>query len=257
MSENPLNACITRRQGLTADLAILRVALDSGPPGEFQPGQFASVGLPSLERQGRLVKRPYSIASAPLDPEIELYVKRVAGGRLTAQLLDLEEGGRLWVDERILGRFTLEPVPPDLVVVAVATGTGLSPFMSMLRHHPPGGQPGGRWRRFVLVHGVRSADELGYRAELEARAARDPDFVYLPVVSRDSAWPGTRGRVQVLFDPDTFASKAGAPLDPEVAHVLLCGNPAMIEDLRILLAPRGFRPPASGQPGNLHFERYW
>ncbi len=257
MLQTDLNARLASRTLLTPDLSILRIALDSGTPAVFQPGQFVSVGLPSAERPGRLVKRPYSIASAPGESELELYVKRVAGGRLTAQLLDLDPGDRLWADPRILGRFTLDPVPTESVIVAVATGTGLAPFVSMLRHHAPASGAAGRWRRFVLLHGVRSANELGYRAELESRAARDPGFVYLPVVSRDPSWKGARGHVQVLLDPEAFAAEADVTLDPQRTHVFLCGNPAMIEDVLLRLAPLGFRTQRDGQPGHVHFERYW
>jgi ferredoxin--NADP+ reductase len=136
----------------------------------------------------------------------------------------------------------------------VATGTGLAPYLSMLRTHraaPP-------WRRCVLVHGVRHAADLAYDAELRARAVEDPRFRYAPVASRDPGdWPGLRGHVQVALEPERFQSLAGFPLDPASCEVLLCGNPAMIGSVRELLAPRGFESGTAAAPGNLHYEKYW
>ena len=155
-------------------------------------------------------------------------------------------------------------MPDGSDLALIATGTGLAPFMSMLRAAPVGqpspASPARRWRRCVLVHGARNATELGYRAELTARAAADPDFTYLPLVTREPegpGWTGLRGRVQSLLEGDTWTAQVGAPLDPATWHVFLCGNPAMIDDVDRRLGARGFRHHSKRQPGTLHFERYW
>jgi ferredoxin--NADP+ reductase len=137
----------------------------------------------------------------------------------------------------------------------VSTGTGIAPFMSMLRTYR--GQD--RWRRFVVVNGVRRASDLGYRDELEAICRADPTVCYVPVVSRepDATWSGLRGRVQIILDQEVFHPRVGAPLHPDDCHVFLCGNPAMLDELELLLQARGFRTHERHQPGNIHLERYW
>lgn len=257
------NARILAREDLTDSLRVVRVAPLEGPPPDFEPGQFVQLGLPegSAGHAGhaghaRWIRRSYSIASPPGLPHLEFCIQLVEGGAFSQLLRPLQPGARLWMDDRAHGRFTLDGVQPGEDVVALATGTGVAPFLSMLRCHerdPP-------WRRFALVHGVRLACELGFRGSFEERAARDPRFIYVPTVTREpegAAWNGRRGRVQALLEPEVFAAAAGFELDPATSHVFLCGNPAMIDAVRALLIARGFRPHLRTAAGNLHYERYW
>jgi ferredoxin--NADP+ reductase len=264
-SSNAPNATIVRRRNLNERAAIVHVRPDAGDVADFVPGQFIQLGLPGDAKPGdeltgriRLVKRSYSIASSPREREsFELFLTRVDDGKLTPRLWSMEEGARLWIDPIPKGFFTLERVPPGRDLVMVATGTGLAPFVSMLRFHRDDPD---RFRRYVVVHGARERSDLAYDDELRAAQRSDPRVRYVPVLSRLSpadTWEGTRGHVQVALEPTTFEFATGAPLDPERSHVFLCGNPQMIEDVREMLAPRGFVLDTAKTPGNLHFERYW
>jgi ferredoxin/flavodoxin---NADP+ reductase len=261
------NATLVDRREIHEHGVVLRVRPDVVPIPRFLPGQFVNLGLPEPARprpgepplagppRTRIAKRSYSIASSALETDhYDFYVALVAEGRLTPALWKIEAGGRCWLDTKPLGSFTLERVPPDRDLVLVATGTGLAPYLSMLRTHrtePP-------WRRCVLIHGVRHAADLGFREEIESRQREDDRFRYAPVVSRDpGAWTGVRGRVQVALEAERFPQLAGFDLDPASCHVFLCGNPAMIQDVRERLSPSGFLPPTATTPGNLHFEKYW
>jgi ferredoxin--NADP+ reductase len=266
MDASALNATIVHRREIHERLAILHVRPDALPFPVFEPGQFVQLGLiqeapprPGSQAGGaprlRISKRSYSIASSPLEREhYEFFLALVEEGRLTPHLWKLGEGDRCFVDSRAIGTFTLRRVPPGIDLVLVATGTGVAPYVSMLRTYradPP-------WRRAVLIHGARHASELAYDLELEAHARSDPRFRYLPVVSRDpETWLGEKGHVQVALAPDRFAALAGFPLDSSSCHVLLCGNPDMIRSVRDLLSPLGFAAPTADAPGNLHYERYW
>lgn len=262
------NAVISARRDLNERVAIVHVRPDSGSVTGFEPGQFIQLGLPagpSAARPGnegvtrtKLVKRSYSIASAPHEREAyELCITLVEEGKLTPRLLGLDAGDRLWHDATPKGAFTLEHVPHGVDLVLVATGTGIAPFVSMLRAY---GRDRRRFPRLVIVHGARERSDLAYHDELTAAARTDRRVAYLPVLSREpreSAWNGLRGRVQLALAPACFQSRAGFVLDPNRAHVLLCGNPAMIDDVRALLAARGFVTDTPRTPGNVHFERYW
>lgn len=258
-----LNARVVHREALGAELAILRIAAESESCPVFVPGQFITLGLPrssvapAANDRVRLTKRPYSIASAASERRwLEFYVVRIDEGRFTPQLLELHEGDRLWLDRRAQGRFTLEPFPAGRNLLMIASGTGVAPFVAMLRTHradPP-------WRRAVLLHGVRLAADLGYRPELEALAGADERFTYIPIASREPAagtWSGLRGRVQIALDDEVFTRLAGASLAPAEWHAYLCGNPQMVDDVEQLLLGRGFTTHRNKQPGNIHLERYW
>ena len=251
--EIEFNATVGEREDVSESVFVLRVKPDEAEPPRFEPGQFVQVGLPmeTPARDGsgvmrvRMQKRSYSLASAPGDPRgYELCLALVASGRLTPELHRMQPGARLFLDTRPQGRFTLERIEPTRELVLVATGTGIAPYVSMRRAYAGKG----RWRRMTIVHGVRHVSDLCYRAELEQSAREDPSFSYLPIVSRER-WSGLTGRVQQVLGDSEIA--------PERCHVFLCGNPAMIDETRKLLEPRGFVPDTPETLGGLRFERYW
>jgi len=266
------NATVSYWEDVNDELAIFRIEPDQGPVPAFEAGQFATLGLPRNHppvagadddspddrRSEKLWRRAYSIASSPHERRyLEFYAVVVEGGEFTPKLWLNKVGSRLWLDPKIEGDFTLKGVPEGRDLVTVSTGTGLAPYLSMYKSF----RDTGRWRRFVIVHGVRRAADLGYRAELETLAAEDRSLVYIPCVSReaeDSPFSGIRGRVTaVLEDEAAYARLAGAPLRSDDAHVFLCGNPDMIDQVETIMHRRGFVTQTPKSPGNLHFERYW
>jgi ferredoxin--NADP+ reductase len=262
------NATIVQRRDVNDRVAILLIQPDSGRIEPFVPGQFVNLGLPAdvpsavapaePPARTKLVKRSYSIASAPREAEAyELCVAWVDEGKLSSKLKPLHAGDRLWHDPIPKGIFTLEKIPDGLDLVFVATATGVAPFISMWREYRD--KPG-RFRRFVVVYGARERSDLAYHDELTEAARSDARVRYVPVLSRESpgsTWTGLRGHVQVAVDPTRAKEALGFALDPATTRIFLCGNPAMIEDVRQLILPHGFVPDTARQPGNVHFERYW
>ena len=265
--ENPLNSTVIAREDLHNELAIIKIRPDDGPVAPFKPGQFCTLGLPAPpdpdkpanpKRKGpKLIRRAYSIASSPKVSEyLEVFVVLVSEGRLTPNLWTVPVDGKLFMDPKIRGEFTLDAIPEGKDLVMASTGTGLAPFLSMLRTH----RGENRWRRLVMIHGVRNAWDLGYREELERIAAEDESVFYIPVCSRepeDSDWAGPRGRVQAVLDETVFKQHTGFTMNPQDAHLFLCGNPAMITAVQEQFEARGFVTSTKKQAGNIHFERYW
>ncbi len=263
------NATVIEREDLHEELAVIKLQPDRGQVGEFLPGQFCTLGLPPADgsawvkpdgtprNRPKLIRRAYSIASSPLVTDhLEVFVVLVAEGKLTPNLWTVAEGEKLFMDERIRGEFTLENIRRGKDMIAVSTGTGIAPFMSMLRTY----RNTGRWRRFVMVHGVRYERDLGYRAELEQTAAEDDSFYYIPVCSREpdeSAWTGERGRVNAVLEGERFKRLTGFEPTPEQSDLFLCGNPAMINEVEQMFIKRGFTTTTKKAVGNIHFERYW
>lgn len=216
----------------------------------FAAGQFVNLGL---EIGGTLVRRSYSIASPPGVP-LEFYLREVPGGELTPVLVRLEPGTQIWVERKPQGFFTLAYVPPARQLWLVATGTGLGPFLSMLR-------AGDLWQRFErvsVVHGVRDPNHLSYRDELAALALAHPGRLsYTPLVSGGAPGDALPGRVTTAFADGSLEARAGLKLDPELSHLMLCGNPDMILELTAVLALRGLRKHRVRSPGHISAEKYW
>ncbi len=257
MTDQPLNATVIYREDPFEETAIVRVEPDGWDLPVFTPGQFATLGLPDPENPGdKLLKRVYSIASPPGLPYLEFYIRLVKAGNFTQRLWPCEVGDSIFLEPRIVGTFTLDPIPEGSNLILISTGTGLAPYVSMTQHF----SGKGRWRHLAVIHGVRVVGELGYRQMLSEMSQADEAMVYLPLVTRepeDSPWTGLRGRVQSLFEEGVFEGHAGFPLDPEQCQVMLCGNPDMIDEMEKQLKPLGFNRHTSSEPGNLHFERYW
>jgi len=206
-----------------------------------------------LQLPGGFVSRSYSLASAPGEP-LEVLLARVGEGALTPALFELREGSTLVLDPKPQGFFTFDFVPPHRELWLLATGTGLGPFLSMLRSSRAfeGAE------RVILVHGTRGPLELAHRRELEALAAeRGPAFRYVPVLSRESEAGLLSGRVTHVLSSGELERRVETPISPETAHFLLCGNPTMIDDVSALLGQRGLKRHRQRAPGHITTEKYW
>lgn len=266
-----LNAVLRERVDLAPGLALFRVAPRGWELPDFRAGQFAVLGLPgSAPRdeeadpeetpppEDKLIRRAYSVASSPRERDhLELFITRVDSGALTPRLFHLSPGDPLWLSPKCSGLFTLDEVPPEKDVILVATGTGLAPYISMLRTHLDQ-EP---TRRYAVLLGARHSWNLGYHDELQELSEKHPHFTYLPCLTRpeqeETPWEGVVGRVQVLWEGDHLERAWGKRPAPESAHVFFCGNPVMVEDMLVLAQAEGFREHTRKEPGEAHLERYW
>lgn len=271
MRNEELNAILKERIEVAPGLGMFRVAPDGWPLPRYTAGQYCVIGLPAgaprasmsdpepaPEDPGRLIRRAYSIASSPLARDhLELFVNLIPSGELTPRLFALQPGDRLWLGPKLTGMFTLRDVSRDKHLALVATGTGLAPYMSMLRTELERRDR----RRFAVLHGARHSWDLGYSAELHTMARLCPTFTYLPAVSRPAEelvpWGGATGHVQALWAGGALTRAWGFRPTPEDTHVFLCGNPTMIDDMIALLGHERFRVHERRAPGQIHLERYW
>ncbi len=235
------NATIVRRRDLTEAIMSLWIRPDA--PVHFAAGQYLSLGV---RVGGRLVQRPYSPASGPADPEIELLIRHVRGGELTSRLWNVRDGARVHLGPA-KGLFRLRP-DDHRDHLLVATGTGIAPVVAMIgelsrRPQPPA---------IAVFHGVAHRRELAFEERLETWAGTADRFRYLPAVSRpddvaNEGWSGRAGRLTNLL-PDLLREVACAPTRT-VAY--LCGNPAVVSGIGAGLAAQGV--PADA----IHSEEYW
>ena len=211
----------------------------------------------TLEDPERMIRRAYSIASeSRADEYLEFYLTLVMSGELTPRLFGLKLRDRLYLGPKAVGVFTLAKAAPDKHILMIGTGTGLAPYMSMLRSELVCGGA----RKFVIVHGSRYSWDLGYRTELTGLARHCPNFCYLPVITRpqeDQTWRGRSGYLQNVIASDAIETETGVAVTPENFDIYLCGNPGMIETVISWAEARGFTRDHGHDIGTIHTEEYW
>jgi ferredoxin--NADP+ reductase len=221
-----------------------------GPRLVFEPGQFVRIGL---DVDGERIARPFSIVNVPEDPAHEFYGIVVPEGPLSPRLARLRPGDRLFMASNPAGFLVLSEVPDVETLWLVSTGTGIAPFISMLRTETV-------WRRFrnvALVHAVRHAGELVYRELIEELKA-GKGLRYVPFVSREQAPAGAlAGRIPAAVRDGRLEAAAGLKLAGETSHIMLCGNPDMLKDTSAALVERGMRKHRRRTPGHITVESFW
>jgi ferredoxin--NADP+ reductase len=271
MSELNLNAIVTQKTEVAPGLMILRVSPKDWVLPGFIPGQFAVLGLPGSAPRSpeaepepvpsdpqKLIRRAYSISSASQNREhLEFYISLVRSGALTPRLFALKIGDGVWLSPKVSGMFTLKDVPAGQNIVLIATGTGLAPYISMLRTHLDANAQ----QRFAVLHGAYHSWDLGYRTELFTMQRLCPNFAYLPIISDPTGevapWKGPSGYVQDLWKNGAINRAWGFHPNPSKTHVFLCGHPGMIEDVTAMLITEGFAEHSAKSPGQIHTEKYW
>lgn len=217
----------------------------------FQAGQFTKL---ALGINGERVERPYSFINAPGDQPLEFYFILVPGGPLTQRLAALEVGNSVWVSAHAAGFLTLSEVPEATHLWLLSTGTGIGPFLSILKTEVP-------WQRFdrvVLAHAVRHVDELAYGETIRGFSQRhNEQFRFVPFVSRAETDFTLRARIPEAITDGRLEASAGVALAPENSQVMLCGNPNMVRDTTDALLARGLKKNRRQDPGHITLESYW
>jgi len=226
-------------------------------PGlRFENGHFVMVGL---EVDGRPLLRAYSIASANHDEFLEFFSIKVPDGPLTSRLQLIRPGDRVLVSRKPTGTLVLHDLKPGRHLYMLATGTGLAPFLSLVRDP----ETYERFEQVVLVHGVRTVGDLAYREyltetlprhELLGEWVRD-QLIYYPTATREPFV--NNGRLTELIESGKLFADIGlAPMDPAHDRAMLCGSPGMLKDTSALLDRMGFSlSPHIGVPGDYVIER--
>ncbi len=272
MAEKVLNAIVVQRIEISPNLIKLRIVPDGWELPEFKPGQYGTLGVPgtyprietATEEESppkdldKFVMRAYSIASSSKKREfLEFYIGLVHSGSLSPRILKLKVGDRLFLGPKFKGMFTLSQVPEDFNAVLIATGTGVAPYMSMIRTEVAQKLN----RKLAVFHGAYHTVDLGYHSELSTLADMSDDFIYIPTLSHAKEevmpWHGEEGFVQKLWEDGHLEKEWGIKPSHENTHVFLCGNPFMIKDMTALLESEGFVRHTKKEHGQFHIEQYY
>jgi ferredoxin--NADP+ reductase len=266
-----LNSILAQKVEVAPGLIIIRIVPDGWELPDFVPGQYTVIGLPpsaprymysepepTPPREDKLVRRAYSVASSSIEKQyVEFYVRLVTSGSLTPRLFGMNIGDKLWMSPKMKGMFTMDEVPQDQNIILFATGTGVAPYMSMLRSSVISQEK----RKYAVVHSALNSWDLGYRSELLTVERLCPNFKYIPLISEPDKepipWGGQVGFVQDLWKKRIVQKIWEHEITPDNTRVFLCGHPEMIREMLELLEGSGFREHTKLDPGSIHLEKYW
>jgi len=260
-----LQAKIIENRQWCTDLYSLKFSLNPNT-FKFMSGQFVRIGLDIGEK---LVARPYSLINTPQDSFMEVHFNTVKEGLLSPRLAALQTGDNLQVSDRIGGLLTLDEVPDVPHLWLIATGTGVGPFLSILKTPEP-------WRRFekiIMCYSVKTLEKLAYRADFVSLQAQYPDqFRFVPFLTRAELSRETsnheelrseeplktiNSRITTSIENGELEKWVGIPLSPDSNHMMLCGNSKMISEVTTLLEARGMRRHSRREPGHIAIEKYY
>lgn len=225
------------------------------PALQFSNGHFTMIGL---KVNNKPLLRAYSIVSANYEEHLEFLSIKVPDGPLTSKLQHIQVGDSVIVGRKPTGTLVIDYLLPGKRLYLLSTGTGLAPFMSIIRD-PDTYE---RFEQVILVHGVRTKDELAYHDLLTEHLPAHEflgDLVtsklrYYPTVTRETY--RNMGRVTELMESGKLFEDLGVPaLDPDADRVMICGSPGMLRDLKHMLEARGFKEGNTSTPGAFVIER--
>jgi len=226
------------------------------PALRFSNGHFTMIGLKG--ENGKPLLRAYSIASANYEEHLEFLSIKVPDGPLTSRLQHIQPGDTLVVGRKPTGTLLIDYLLPGKRLYLLSTGTGLAPFMSVVRD--PATYE--RFEQVVLVHGVRQVNELAYRDYLSTELPAHEflgemvaaQLKYYPTVTREPFV--NQGRITDLIESGKIFADLGLPtLNPEEDRVMICGSSAMLRDLKKLCESRGLAEGNTSTPGAFVIER--
>lgn len=239
---------IVENKRWTEHLFSLCIEVEINP---FEAGQFGRVGV-VLDGEG--ITRPYSFVNAPDEKIKEFYAIVVPEGPLTAQLVALKPGDPAWVGLGANGFLKLSEVPQGKHLWLVSSGTGLGPFLSILKTP----EPWGRFEKIILIHAVRKEDEATYRDTMKQFEAQyGEQFMPIHFISREATNWAFSGRIPAAIENGQLEEKARCKFSAQDSQVMICGNPEMVKDVSAILQARGLARNRRKTPGNISVETYW
>lgn len=220
---------------------------------EFLAGQFARIGM---KINNKLIQRAYSYINSPNSLNLEFYITTVPSGILTNILYNLNIGNDLIISKESYGRFTLNTIPNCRNLWMIATGTGISPYLSILESFDKKLNP---ITKIILIHATQYAKNLNYLYKMiKLQKLYQGKLLIQTILSQERSSNSLHGHIPNLIENDQLEKTIGISLNSTNSHVMLCGNPNMIHDTKKILNKKyGMKEHSSRYNGHITQERYW
>ncbi len=263
-----LNCVVTQIIQVSPIMKIFRIKPNGWQLPEYKSGQFVALALPPTAKKcaeatehqedispDKMVKRAYSIASSSSQDYVEFYITLVHSGALTPRLFNLEIGDKIWMGKKATGMFTIAEIPEDQNVILIATGTGVAPYISMLRANALK-----RTGKIMVIHGAANSWDLGYSSELNLLESMFDNFSYHPTITEPmkepAGWSGDVRFIQDIWEDNIVEKSLGFRPTAQDSHIFLCGNPKMVNGMVEHLEKDGFVEHSRRQEGQIHVEKF-
>ena len=217
---------------------------------DFNAGQFVRV---ALDINGERIARPYSLVNKPGDDFLEIYFNIVPEGPLSPELAALDVNDEIFVTNQANGFLTVDEVPECSHLWLLATGTGVGPFLSILKSEKV-------WQCFekvVLGYSVRDLSELSYSEQISTIGEKHAgQFSFIPFITREKVEGSFNQRISVSIEDGSLEQRTGLSINENDSHIMMCGNSAMISSVSECLEKRGLRKHRRREPGHITTEKY-
>jgi len=240
---------------LTANLLTFKVTRPAG--FRFKAGQFARLGL--CKESNEIIWRAYSLVNPPHADYLEFFAVLIADGEFSQLLQKSQNNEQILLDKQAFGYLTLDRFADGKDLWMLATGTGIAPFISILQDLPVWQQ----FERINLCYSVRKTADLAYQdiiknlANWEYIGENAAKLRYLPLTSREKQPIIQQGRITDLLRTDDLEQIMDCELTTDNSRIMICGNPAMVQDSLNILKSKGFRLALTRKPGQIAVENYW
>ena len=220
----------------------------------FKNGEFAMIGL---EIDGKPLLRAYSVVSPNHEDHLEFLSIKVPNGPLTSKLQHIKIDDEIIINSKPTGTLVCDYLLPGRNLFLFSTGTGLAPFMSIVRDP----ETYEKFEKIILTHTVRTSKELAYKDlltnlnndEIYSEVTKN-NFIYFNTVTREK-WEN-EGRITDWIKENTLWKKVGVEsFKPEIDRVMICGSEEMTFDLKKIFEKLGSKEGSTKVQGGFVIEK--
>ena len=234
---------------------LFRFKTSRDPGTRFRDGEFLMIGLEINEKP---LLRAYSVASPNYENFMEWYSIKVPNGPLTSQLQYIKPGDEIITNTKAVGTLVLDNLKPGRNLYMLATGTGVAPFMSLVR----GINTYENYEKVILLWSTRFVKELAYNDYLEGlnfnkalKSIIQNKFYYYSTVTREK-WKNN-GRISTnLYNGSIYKKLGIEKFDIKKDRVMVCGSmPMNLEFKEYFMEKLGCKEGNSNNRGEVVFEK--
>lgn len=222
------------------------------PIDPFIAGQFTKLSYKN--EKNKRIQRAYSFVNTPNNQDLEFYILLISNGLFTSMLHKIEYIN-LCITKQSFGFFTFNELPKKNNIWMIATGTAIGPYLSILRSE----NVLKKYKKIILIYAIKYLIDLNYLNILIKIKEKYKNKIIIKIIlSQEKKNKYLHGRITYLFESGILENVIKEKLNSKNSHVMLCGNPNMIKDMKILLKKKkNMKIHLRRKPGHITSENYW